>query len=459
MKAHSWHAVPFLLARPVGRARRAGRASTSAPARGPLRRLLPRALAAARRDRLRGQARQVRRVTGRARPPPPSPPRPRRRRRRRGPRLGSVLLVALLAWRCWILAFCRRRSRSARARRSSGCSRSPSAARSTRPPWAGSCCFRRARRSGSAIAGSRRPSAPSASSTCASGGLRAPRVVARARASTGSRRPSTWRALRGALPPHARGARRPHPLATVLLFVACEALPDPLPAVDGGLRRRGRLAPSARWPSGAACPSSRSRILCLCVPLHEGLRWARRRGEPARGPSAGRARDASPSGPALRRGLGSRSRTRPAGGGARRRTCGSASYRRTWAANAKRGAETTRRRAGRRATARRTRRARGAPTRRGPSSSCGPRPRSSRACGCGTRATDAPRSKGAVDDHLRALGYRFLVERRRATRAAARRLRGRGGPASPDGPPPAIAGSTWRCCANPAGRSGRSTAR
>jgi len=71
------------------------------------------------------------------------------------------------------------------------------------------------------------------------------------------------------------GAVRPHPLATVLLFVACEALPIRfLPWMAGyGAVETAPLRQLAEW-GGVSLVSFA--LLCLCAPFHEGLVWALR---------------------------------------------------------------------------------------------------------------------------------------------------------------------------------------
>jgi apolipoprotein N-acyltransferase len=76
-----------------------------------------------------------------------------------------------------------------------------------------------------------------------------------------------------------RGGRRPHPMVTALLFVACETLPVRfLPWMAGyGAVDVGALRQTAAW---GGVPLVSFALLCLCVPFHEGLRWAA--GRPAR---------------------------------------------------------------------------------------------------------------------------------------------------------------------------------
>ncbi len=76
----------------------------------------------------------------------------------------------------------------------------------------------------------------------------------------------------------ARG-RRPHPLVTVILFCACEALPIRLfPWMAGnGAIDVPPLAQQAEWGGVSAVSFV---LLCLVMPVHEWLRWAF--GKPAR---------------------------------------------------------------------------------------------------------------------------------------------------------------------------------
>jgi apolipoprotein N-acyltransferase len=79
-----------------------------------------------------------------------------------------------------------------------------------------------------------------------------------------------------------RGDRRPHPLATVLLLVACEALPIRfLPWMVGyGAVDVPPLRQAAEWGGVHAVSFA---VLCLVTPFHEWLRWAlAREGPPAR---------------------------------------------------------------------------------------------------------------------------------------------------------------------------------
>lgn len=70
-----------------------------------------------------------------------------------------------------------------------------------------------------------------------------------------------------------KGPRRPHPLATVIVFVACEALPIRfLPWMAGyGAVEVAPLRQVAEW-GGVSLVSIGT--LSLAAPLHEGLRWA-----------------------------------------------------------------------------------------------------------------------------------------------------------------------------------------
>lgn len=79
-----------------------------------------------------------------------------------------------------------------------------------------------------------------------------------------------------------RGDRRPHPLATVTLFVACEALPIRfLPWMAGyGAVEVSPLRQAAEWGSVHAVSFA---LLSLVVPFHEWLRWILvKTGPPAR---------------------------------------------------------------------------------------------------------------------------------------------------------------------------------
>ncbi len=76
--------------------------------------------------------------------------------------------------------------------------------------------------------------------------------------------------------------RRPHPLAVVTVFVACEALPIRfLPWMAGhGAVDVAPLRQAAEW---GGVPAVSFALLCLVVPFHEWLRWAfARGGAPAR---------------------------------------------------------------------------------------------------------------------------------------------------------------------------------
>jgi apolipoprotein N-acyltransferase len=70
-----------------------------------------------------------------------------------------------------------------------------------------------------------------------------------------------------------RGDRRPHPLATVVLLVACEALPIRfLPWMAGyGAVDVTPLRQAAEWGGVHAVSFA---LLCLVTPFHEWLRWA-----------------------------------------------------------------------------------------------------------------------------------------------------------------------------------------
>lgn len=69
------------------------------------------------------------------------------------------------------------------------------------------------------------------------------------------------------------GPVRPHPLATVLLFVACEAAPIRfLPWMAGyGAVETAPLRQVAEWAGVSGVSFA---LLCLCAPFHEWLRWA-----------------------------------------------------------------------------------------------------------------------------------------------------------------------------------------
>jgi len=69
------------------------------------------------------------------------------------------------------------------------------------------------------------------------------------------------------------GTTRPHPLATVLLFVACEALPIRfLPWMAGyGAVETAPLRQVAEWAGVSGVSFA---LLCLCAPFHEWARWA-----------------------------------------------------------------------------------------------------------------------------------------------------------------------------------------
>lgn len=76
-----------------------------------------------------------------------------------------------------------------------------------------------------------------------------------------------------------KGPTRPHPMAVVLLFVACEALPIRfLPWMAGyGAVETAPLRQLAEWGGVSGVSFA---LLCLCAPFHEWLRWAA--GVPAR---------------------------------------------------------------------------------------------------------------------------------------------------------------------------------
>ena len=76
-----------------------------------------------------------------------------------------------------------------------------------------------------------------------------------------------------------RGGRRPHPMVTALLLVACETIPVRfLPWMAGyGAVDVSPLRQAAAW---GGVPLVSFALLCLCVPFHELLRWAA--GRPAR---------------------------------------------------------------------------------------------------------------------------------------------------------------------------------
>jgi apolipoprotein N-acyltransferase len=79
-----------------------------------------------------------------------------------------------------------------------------------------------------------------------------------------------------------RPDRRPHPMVTVLLFVACEVLPIRfLPWMAGnGAVDVAPLRQAAEWGGVAAVSFA---LLCLFVPFHEWLRWVfAKSGAPAR---------------------------------------------------------------------------------------------------------------------------------------------------------------------------------
>ncbi|MDF1701839.1 MAG: apolipoprotein N-acyltransferase [Planctomycetota bacterium] len=82
----------------------------------------------------------------------------------------------------------------------------------------------------------------------------------------------------------ARG-RRPHPLHTVLLFVACEHLPMRLFPwkVGHGAVDVPPLVQAAEWGGVSAVSFV---LLCLIVPIHEWIRWAFGRTGPAARPKA-----------------------------------------------------------------------------------------------------------------------------------------------------------------------------
>ncbi len=82
----------------------------------------------------------------------------------------------------------------------------------------------------------------------------------------------------------ARG-RRPHPLLTVLLFVACEHLPMRLFPwkVGHGAVDVPPLVQAAEWGGVSAVSFV---LLCLIVPVHEWIRWALGRSGPAARPQA-----------------------------------------------------------------------------------------------------------------------------------------------------------------------------
>ena len=83
-----------------------------------------------------------------------------------------------------------------------------------------------------------------------------------------------------------RGPRRPHPLATVALFVACETLPIrflPWYAGYGAVD----VAPLRQLAEVGGVAAISFGILCLTLPFHEWLRWAFvRSGAPARARAA-----------------------------------------------------------------------------------------------------------------------------------------------------------------------------
>lgn len=66
--------------------------------------------------------------------------------------------------------------------------------------------------------------------------------------------------------------RRPHPLATAALFVACEVLPVRFLAWQAGYGAV-ESAPLRQLAEWGGVPLVSFALLCFAVPLHEGLRW------------------------------------------------------------------------------------------------------------------------------------------------------------------------------------------